>query len=67
MESYLISFLHDTAVGSVAGHCGWSAGWSAGCLDKSSNNYSVSQRHLHVAGCCGCAKECCVQQQDDSE
>ena len=23
MESYLVSFLHDTAVGSVAGHCPW--------------------------------------------
>ena len=23
MESYLVCFLHDTAVGSVAGHCSW--------------------------------------------
>jgi hypothetical protein len=23
MESYLVGFLHDTAVGSVAGHCRW--------------------------------------------
>ena len=62
MESYLVSFLHDTAVGSVAGHCLF--------VDKCKTSplrFSVTApwESLAVGLWCGCARGCC--EQDDSE
>lgn len=62
MESYLVGFLHDTAAGSVAGHCL--------CVDKYKTSplrfsATVPWESLAVGLWCVSARVCC--EQDDSE
>ena len=56
MESYLVRFLHDTAVGSVAGHCPWVDKYKTSPLRFSA---TVPWKSLAVGLWCGGAKGCC--------